>query len=181
IYNIAAPFKIDLVAYPQVIFPPNSDFIGEYTKISEITEIFEQWIKRECPTLNRIGYGVILNQETSNRKSSYETLAHYLPCIEFNVDNWSDFLFQVNNMSASMQKEGLKINQVSKWNAIRKNTALLELSGANIIQERYFCRLELDINTSHEHQEVFTTREILDVFNELKTIAHRYTQDGVTQ
>lgn len=178
-HNKMSPPRIDWIAYQPMMSDSLSELLIGYDRIQDFTHLFEHWLKNERLPLFRIGLGAILVQPTSNHRTAYETLSHYLPNIKFDLDKWSDFTFQVNNKSDSKEKKGLKINQISRWNAIVGQKIAFSSESEPIINESYFCRLELDVNTAADNKEQFSSEEVLSIFQELQTIAHEYACNGL--
>lgn len=178
--NMLGPFRIDWIMYPQVNEASAYQSIGGYIEETKrFFDIFEQWIKNDCPPAIRLAYGVNMFHEVPNKKLGYETLANCLPHINFDIDNWSDFLFQVNNLSTSKTVDNLKLNRISRWMTSRSQRITMSPSGLQSLNDNYACRAEFDLSTSEENKSVFTSANMIALFTELKNIADQYAAHGL--
>jgi len=165
--------------YPQAMEVSGYQSIGGYIEETQrFFDIFKQWLEHECPPAIRLAYGAILLQEVPNKKAGYETLAACLPHLKFNVGGWSDFLFQVNNLSTSKAVNNLELNQISRWGVTKKQRIFMESSGPQSVADSYACRVELDLSTATENKVAFSSGNMIALFTELKEIADQYAEQG---
>lgn len=170
--------KVDWVVFPKEFDLTGFSTIGNYIEeTKKFSEIFGKWVKEECPPSVRVAYGAVMIQDVPDRQSGYKALAENLPCIEFDLENWTDFLFQVNSAIESKVDTGMKINRLSRWNAIQMMRVVDQQESPQIVTNA--CRLELDLSTSIEHKEPFSSSKLFDHFAELKLIADEFSTKGL--
>jgi len=178
-----APFRLDWVWGPAI----DPDRIGEFQNIGSFPEacakfkrLMLKWFElQNVPKIKRLALGVVAILPAGDRKSSYMQLAAYLPRVQIDIENSSDFLYQVNRARDS--KSGvseLKLNRLSKWGAVK--TTLLANIGPTAITGavKHACRLELDINTAGEFPREIEKREAPKVLEELFALAEEIATKG---
>lgn len=176
--NVHNQNRIDWLAYSQSPSPDGFSSIGQYMEQSQIFfEALNGWLLKECPSVSRIAYGVILINEAPNRTAAYQMLESCLPFIKFDIDNWSDFFFQTNKKGKSTVVEGLALNQLSKWNALKLMRIHVENMSFSQV-ESHACRLELDINTASENITPIPPEKLSLIVAELKQIADHFASEG---
>ncbi len=148
--------------------------IGPFARILDsFIPLMDKWFRLEtCPSVIRLAFGAVLLHPVENKQAGYQQLTRYLPSIQLDPEGMFNFLYQINRPRDTISNiDALKINRLSKWSvtgytlmslAMRPNTFGL-LSG----QERFACRLELDINTSQYFEDEMTPEQLPEVFNEL--------------
>ena len=150
---VVRPDRIDWivtpVANPQLPeLPLIGDSSAEFTKFSEL---MKQWMA-SSPRIHRLAFGSNLIIKTADQKEAYQLLNRYLPAVELDCEESSDFLYSINRpRSIRLQGlEELKINRLSRWSAIRASilATASQPSVSKLGQTEIFgCRVELDINT----------------------------------
>lgn len=176
--NTLAQNRVDWIAYPPAPSLIGFSHIGQYIEQSKLFfEALQGWLTDTCPPSKRIAFGAVLINELPDKKTGYQMLQSFLPIIKFDLDNWSEFFFQVNKKAISETVDGLEINKLSKWNALRLTRVIFEPTNAAPI-EFHACRLELDINTSAENISPFDSILVPAIVAELRQIANRYASEG---
>lgn len=148
--------------------------------------LIRRWFSLDsCPTLYRLAFGAVLLYPVENKEVGYQQLAGFLPAVELDPENMSDFLFQVNRpRDTETSIENLKINRLSKWSvaAFRDVEFRVAQIPANIASQQEFsaCRLELDINTSQYFQGELVPEHLSEILNELVTFGQEIIENGDT-
>ncbi|MBI3938396.1 MAG: hypothetical protein HY323_15575 [Betaproteobacteria bacterium] len=150
-------------------------------------EILVPWLG-QCPSANRIAFGVVLIQPVENRKAGYQLLGKYLPSVKLDADTSSDFSYQINRPRPSASGiANLRINRLSRWSVVRLSGMLVQLSvGAGQPTAQVFeskkgldaCRVELDINTSPEFEGALSQEKLASVVNELVALGVEIATKG---
>jgi hypothetical protein len=170
--------RIDFIAYPAAPDLNSFSYMGNYKDAEEkFYNAVNNWVLNECPPIVRFAYGVVLINEVPDKKNGYEMLAAYLPFIKFDVNNWTDFTFQVNSKTTSTAIAGLELNRVSKWNSIRMIN--LGLDGSR--REKNACRIELDLSTGAENEELIDSKKFSEIYLELREVADKFVLKGVPE
>jgi hypothetical protein len=149
---------------------------------SEVLDVFHksmnQWFDLEtCPTLVRLAFGAILLQPAENHVAAYNLLSTYLPSIDLDSENSSDFFYQINRVrKISMQIADLRINRLSKWSTNRIQVE--EINTQTRLPDLYACRLELDISTPNDFDDELRREQLPEVFNELVDFGKEIAEKG---
>ncbi len=144
--------------------------------------IVRRWLTL-CNDIKRLAFGAILLYPVSNREEGYRLISNYLPFVELDPVNSSDFLYQINRPYESKVFPPIIINRLSKWSVAKFQQFKIELSGEEkvhptILQESYFCRLELDINNSPEGVDQLPNDKLVPIFDELSSVANEISLNG---
>ncbi len=155
-------------------------------------DLILRWMKLDsCPGINRLAIGAILLQPVESRQAGYRKLGMYLHSIKLDQES-SDFLYQINRPRESrVGITGLGINRLCKWSVALLGEVSVSLSvapkdskpvkGAVVGQGHYACRLELDVNTSQEHETEFSRDKLNAIFSELVDQAQEISEKGDVQ
>jgi hypothetical protein len=97
----------------------------------------------EYPSANRLAFGISLFQASSGRAETIETLAHVFPGLAKELQQSTDFVFQINHPAQEALGDGsVEINYLQKW---------------------FFGHLRLDSGTPSGPIEAFTANVELDI------------------
>lgn len=111
------------------------------------------WLGQSHPA-HRIAFGAILIQPVEDLLTGYQMIWGYLPGVEVEGDNISDFLYQINRPTESTVNVGSMINRLTKWSVARRRRGVMQMTStqtsymADTEAETYAARLEIDINTA---------------------------------
>ena len=133
--------------------------------------------------IKRLAFGPILLYPVPNIIEGYRLISNYLPFVELDLVNSSDFFYQINRPRMSRVSPPLMINRLSKWSVAKMQLFKIELSGLEkaqptILEASYACRLELDINNSPEGIDQLLIEKLVPLFDELYSIANEISLDG---
>jgi hypothetical protein len=158
--------------------------LGDFdTAVSEFSRMASRWFDvSTCPPVHRIAFGAVLVWPVADRPAGYKRLSKFVPV---NIDpvGSSDFLYQINRpREAAFACLGLKINRLSKWSVLRHVQSRLLVSPSSVkgepVQTRLACRLELDINTSQEHEKDIAREHLGTIFGELIELGKEIAKKG---
>jgi hypothetical protein len=131
----------------------------------------------------RIALGVILHIPVKDRIEGYRELIRYLPDVKIDPVNSSDFLYQINKRRKSEKIADLFINRLTNWSvAIGTLTKINFLSPIDknlIVEEHFYSRLEMDINTSQEYSGGFSKEQTIPLFLELTQLSAEIAEKGL--
>jgi hypothetical protein len=118
-------------------------------------DIINTWLSSTTLPVVRVALGAILMAEVHGPKSGYASLKKALPMITFD-DEWSDLAFQVNtpkylSLLDGTPIAGLKVNCLSKWNAVALNFVPLDPT-MEPLAPSHAVRTELDLNTTGDNK-----------------------------
>ena len=182
------PGRIDWL-FTIAVSPNDGGFlvIGDFPAcLEKFRELMLDWFGLEtCPSAKRLAFGVVLLQLVENRASGYRQLSEYLPCVELDYEDSSDFLYQINRpVNSSSGVADLRVNRLSKWFVARPIQMRVETSiGSPLVtlspsEEDFACRLELDVNTTLDFKAELTREQLPEVFQELISFGKQIVQEG---
>ena len=147
--------------------------------------LIDRWIQSETfPPVKRVALGAVLLQPVESKQLAYERLAKYLPKVELDASNSSEFFYQINRPRASTSGIAkLKINRLSKWSVMSWRSAVVAVTPVSLEQaamgpEVFTCRLELDINTAPDFSEMLPREMLPRILQELANVGQEIAQDG---
>jgi hypothetical protein len=181
---LIAPTRIDWVMAPKV--DPNAAppmyFASFERGIEVLSTSAPQWLRTGSPSIRRLALGAVLLMPASDKVRTYQKLGSMLKSVQVDAVRSSDLFYQINWPRQSNVVPGLRLNRVTKWNALVMRLHNFELSGA-VIQsaastDAHYCRLECDHNTAEEHVEPFEPAQIDKLFQELCRLAIDNVESG---
>jgi len=125
--------------------------------------------------------GAVLAQPTDDRTSAYKILAGYLPSLELDAENTSDFLYRINRPRPSVSLVGANINRLNTWSALRATAFAVVRQMPEVQQELDLyitAQLELDINTTPESARVMDQASLSPLFDELLSVGFEIAMNG---
>jgi hypothetical protein len=132
------------------------------------------------PSTTRIALGLVLTVPTENRQTGYHELSQYIDGVPDDPEA-RDFQYQVNlPRAARVGIDRLEINRLSKWSvgSIRA-TASNSIAGTTaVILSHFHLRLELDISTNWEFQDLIPRESIDGVLDDLAAAANEVVERG---
>ena len=153
--------------------------------LSTFIPLMNRWFELEtCPSVQRLALGAIVLQPVQDLQTGYQQLMQYLNSVQFDVDNSSDFLYQINRRRDSTVVPGLRINRLSKWSVAAMQRQMISMQIASVptrheVSPLYFaCRLELDINTVPEFQHEFDRGMLSPILQELADLGLEIVNQG---
>jgi hypothetical protein len=149
-----------------------------------ITKLANNWFELEdYPLIQRLAFGINLMQPVESRESGYKLLNSFLPSIDLDVENSSDFLYQINRTRFSKVVDGMLVNRLSKWGVKYASAGGISIVG-NIIRQfeikkkPIFASLELDINTPADYDSEFDRDKSKEIFKELLELSQEIAVKG---
>ena len=137
------PGRIDFVFHPSEkenqFMIDRLPALGPFDSILEIFlgPIIKWFDLKEIPLFRRIAFGAIVFQPMKDKQSGYELLSSFLPNIQIDEINSSDFLYQINRPRESKVIADLKINRLSKWSVLLRQLMSVDLvSGFQQLKEK---------------------------------------------
>lgn len=144
-----------------------------------------RWFEFEtCPSVQRLAFGSVLLQPVENRETGYRRLSTYLPAVELDPEESSDFIYQINRPRTSrLGTSDLKINRLSKWSVATMRGVGLLVGSASVVdydlgEALFACRLELDINTAQDFRGEISPDQQAIVFQELVDLGKEIANEG---
>lgn len=151
--------------------------------LDSFLKLMSTWLTFETlPPIGRLAFGANILLPVVNHDAAYRQLSAYLTDFHVPEGDVSDFLYQINRPRKSLSNiSAMNINRLSKWSAIRL-TLKAGVPGAESppmqLEEKYFCRLELDLNTSLEWKEEIPRSQLLPIFEELVQLGKEIIEEG---
>lgn len=145
--------------------------------------VVERWFST-APEVERLAFGLVLHYPVESIRQGYERLTALLPNVRIDLDNSSEFFYQINRRRESKSGvDQLKLNRLSKWSVALRQSANLVVgqAGTSIVRNSapmISCRLELDINTSPDYGQTLSKDSLSTVFGELVSLAVEISKEG---
>jgi hypothetical protein len=158
--------------------------LGSFHQMKDqFLKMMTDWLTSEAtPQTNRIALGSISLIIHDNRPSAYRQLTTFLHHVQIDIDNSTDFSYQINRPIESTVQSDLTINRLSKWSAptlfgigflVRQKPQVIEQANSHAAT-----RLELDINTSQYRQNPLPKEQLVPLLQELSHLADQIATEG---
>lgn len=149
----------------------------------QFIKMMSDWLASDsAPETNRIALGSVSLVVNDNRASAYKQLSNLLHHVEIDLENSTDFFYQINRPIKSAVEQDLVINRLSKWNAIRSMGVGLLIGDKPeaVKDERNYVasRLELDINTYQNNKKIFSKEKLILLLQELSKLGDQISTEG---
>jgi hypothetical protein len=164
----------------QILKTENIPVLGTFEeRVQTFEQVMKGWLQIKSPSLARLAFGAQVIQSVSSHDEAYNRLSNYLP-FDIDASNSSDFLYRINKKRNALSMEGLEINRLSTWSALRfeGNIQSTATPRQNRAIERYACLLELDINTSADYAGDLKQAILSDLFSELIALGLEIAKEG---
>ncbi|MES2178004.1 MAG: hypothetical protein V4550_09075 [Gemmatimonadota bacterium] len=158
-------------------YPPS---IGSFdTAIQPFNTVARRFLQSPAKVL-RIAFGVSLLSPTSDRDASYAEVVRLIRTVAFDLSGARDFTYQINRPRRSLTVEGLEINRLAKWAAVRISVMTTDVvNGVSTrTPESHGVRLELDINTDANRTDPLSHDHLSSLFDELTGLAPEIRDHG---
>lgn len=156
------PDRIDWILKPIIDGSFNIPTVGTFLpEFIEFQKGISAWLRKTPLNLSRVAFGTIVLEDADGRDSGYSNLKKFIPFIPLDNGCWRDFYLQFNK-PISVDVEYLKeINRLINYSVA--SVQFMSVHANNKISERFFTRLELDINTSIENVRDFSSIELIEL------------------
>jgi hypothetical protein len=182
-----APTRIDWFYTPTVDEKQVSEGFLTISPLHDAIGVFaplmNRWFELEtCPTVRRLAFGGVILQPVQDRQTGYQRIMQYLPLAQMDIDNSSDFSYQINRKRNSRVIPDLSINRLSRWSVVAHQDIEMPIPPALTHQPLgpiyHACQLELDINTVPEFPGEFERGQLSSIFQELIDWAVEIAREG---
>ena len=160
------------------------EYLGNFAQTATgFLEICVPWLTHQPSPIHRVAFGVTAEIPVADREAGYQRLATYLPAVTLS-DGASDFLFQINRRRPSNSIPGLTLNRLSHWSVRQFVQHLFAMDGAVLhgptfpFVQSLACRSQLDVNTAPERTAPFSADELINVIQELHSLASEILEVG---
>ena len=149
----------------------------------QFIKMMNDWLSSDAvPETNRIALGSVSIIVKDNRASAYKQLSVLLHHVTMDIENSTDFFYQINRPIQSTVESDLIINRLSKWSAARvMGLGVLIGEKPEVIQDTrdyVASRLELDINTSQNNKKTFSKEKLTLLLQELSKLGDEISTEG---
>jgi hypothetical protein len=179
------PLRIDFrVNYVEESMIVMADFstIGSFLRSHErFLPLALNFLQNSELKVNRLAFGAELLIAAKGHSEAYSQLSEYLPDIKIDPNGSFDFTYQINRPRTSQFIPDLRINRLTKWSALKLSRGVVLPSGKAISipdMDQYYCRLEVDINTTAEHEGFIAPDELPKLFQELVDLGKEIAENG---
>ena len=185
--HVSNPIRIDWHLIPSqeqqqkaVAFP----MLGSVAEVkSQFFKLMSDWLTSDnVPEIKRMALGVVALMTSNSRESAYKQLSTFLPHVELDIENSTDFSYHINRPIKSSIEPDLVINRLSKWNALQTIGFGVFLDERPEVikdtREHFASRLELDINTSQYYDKIFSKGRLTEILQELNELGEKILSEG---
>lgn len=149
----------------------------------QFIKMMNDWLSSDSvPETNRIALGSVSIIVNNNRASAYKQLSALLHHVTIDIENSTDFLYQINRPIQSNIESDIIINRLSKWSAPRiMGLGILLADKPEVIRDNrgyVVSRLELDINTSQDNKSIFSKEKLILLLQELSDLGDQISTEG---
>jgi hypothetical protein len=165
--------------------PPFLPAIGPWKSLSDqFASAVIQWLTQTSIPMIRLAFAAVLLEPTATREAAYERLDDLLVSVNVST-SMREMIFRVNWRATSAVVDGLALNCITQWSAIRAIRKVLQVTGQDAAisddpegKEVNGVRLELDHNTDADHKVPFEKEKIIPIFRELLSLAEENAIKG---
>jgi hypothetical protein len=169
------PGRVDWVYQPVISEKNLPESIPNVGLFAEAIDIFlplvTKWIA-PCTSAIRIAFGASLFLDAENHEDAYQLLSKYLHSVRIDA-NSSELFYQINRPRPSAN-EGLRINRLSKWKALKLSTIINNVQA----RESFACSLELDINNIPDEKRMIQKNETNTLLREFLSLSEEIMKEG---
>lgn len=185
------PERVDWNLRPPVLSPEEEEsdilpIVGSLPDVlNSFLDLMFRWLQIQ-PPITRLAFGAILLQPVQDLRAGYITIGEYLPYVKVDPDRSSEFSYQINRpRDCTSGIEGLRINRLTRWSVAKFGFGSIGISlgrelaaSVGVTQERFACRLELDINTSPDFRGELPQERLPGLFQELVELGQEIAAKG---
>jgi hypothetical protein len=153
--------------------------IGEYVDVApKFADICHSLLSNElCPEMTRIAVGGVLLFPVASKEQGYSVLSEYVHDLRIDSENSFDLSYQINKPRLSKTTNETKINRLMLWSVAKLQQINLDFNRPMIAETAYACRLSFDVN-SIEQSDIIPKNNMLNLFEELKSLSEEIMRDG---
>jgi len=149
----------------------------------QFIKMMNDWLSSDAvPETNRIALGSVSLIVSDNKASAYKQLSAFLHHVTLDIENSTDFFYQINRPIQSTVEPELMINRLSKWNAVNfVGFGLLLGDKPELISDKrgyVATRLELDVNTHQYNKRIFSKEKMTPILQELNKLVDQISTEG---
>ena len=154
--------------------------------LQTLTDMASRWFSTQLH-VTRVAFGVNLVQPADGMLEAQVRLTSYLRDLAIDLENSSDFLYQINRRRESKTIPQLTINRLSKWSivtqavgsfAVQSNQDVVGVVLSTPVTQSFASSLELDINTVPDNGLNFPQSQLNDLFGELVNLGKEISEEG---
>lgn len=165
---------------PEVL--PEDDLISVGKFVEVVPRVLDLLMSRwapSAPPLGRLALGVSAWVPATSHEHAYNLLDALLPAVEVDPAT-TDFQYKVNRpRNSRLGIEGLRINRLSSWSAIRMELVALSAGAQPFRTEPIFAvRTELDINTAPDFIGPLPMASLTDILREFADLGAEILVEG---
>jgi hypothetical protein len=158
---------------------PESPRMNFVDSLEPFSELMQRWFHL-CSGVHRLAFGCVLRLPVPDRETGYRKMSDYMT---FNLDDGSfDFSYQINRprlfSGIEPAVEPIRINRLARWSV--GMTFVVGITPARNLPSPIssYCRLELDLNTPPESQDVLSSTSLCSIYDELVRLGSELVREG---
>jgi hypothetical protein len=147
--------------------------------------LMSPWLSDQCPPIKRLGFAGSLIQDSPSHPDAYRLLGCYLPAVKVDPNSY-DFQYRINRKRPSKIVQGLSINRLTLWSALKVSSFVQTVrlgeepqAAPTIIgPSRFAAMVAFDVNSDGERPDDLPPLTRMDLFRELNTMAKEIAAFG---
>ena len=156
-------------------------WIGPFRESLEIFDLISARTIPLIPRTARMAYAITLVCETESARAALTCLRRYLPTVDFNPENDSDLLFQINRPIRN--ERGQLINRLSRWQStqtarVRVAATLPLTPSVEVGAMTFAAHAYIDISTDANNTVPFVGTELASLIERLRAYAVEIAEHG---
>jgi hypothetical protein len=154
--------------------------------VKPFREIVDRWIFG-CRPAHRVAIGLVLVIPVGNREEGYVEMSRFLPTVKIDAVNSRDFFYRINRpRRVSIAGSEIDINRLSTWGVAIRDTAKVQVEGGEKATSSVqtspkpssSVRVDIDINTGPDHEELFDSQKCIAIVGQLLELASEIAEKG---
>lgn len=142
-----------------------------------------KWIEEFKPSVIRIAFGAVLTCKAESREEAYTHLKGLFRSLKVDPAKMQDLQYRVNWPATSNVEQGLVLNRLTSWSAMRVFRKLLQIGPEDVsdggeIKLLNGVRLEVDNNTDVTRKAPFEPGNVIPIYSELVELARQNAVEG---
>jgi hypothetical protein len=179
---VAGP-KIDLIISSELQLddlPTTFPVLPDAAEITEQLRTAASWVIQNVQGLRRLAVGEHKVMPAASRVEAYKALAQFLPSVQIDPENSSDFFYRINRpRSVTIGGHTIGINRLSQWVCLQLNVVLTAAEVSKTAARSDAVTLLTDVNSKAEEDlSAFTPEEKNEVADKLFAFSSELSQRG---
>lgn len=161
----------------------NAPAIGKWQEsVPMFVDQTSAWLQSLRSPVHRLAFGAVALAAANDREMAYDRLKQMLRSVNVDPARMRDFLFRVNWRADSKAVEGLSLNRLTTFSALKIQMSIRD-SAQSFGEtargpESHYVQLDMDHNTDDAHTHPFDGHDLVPIYQELVSLASGNVEVG---